>query len=294
MAALIDFTKPIYGTITPQRLRDNFQTAQQEITDLQDTRTPDWPYLPIKGGIMQGKLTLDADPVSNLHAVTKQYADNLASSASGTIPEAAKDGWYYARGGAPTPAGNNLWSNNPSFLAIKIGQSATTPLFGLATDASYNYHSFNADNSDSLRYHRTTKLLSLIYSGNSIVDFSATGIDFKQPVTVAANPTAALGVATKQYVDTAVTAGAATIVVSDTAPVAPTANALWWDSVGTQLYLWYNDGNSSQWVNATNAGFGALNSDAPLDGLTYGRRSGIWAATYPSQGNVGRNLIHNG
>ena len=28
---------------------------------------------------------------------------------------------------------------------------------------------------------------------------------------------------------------------------------MWWDSVGGQLYLWYNDGNSSQWVIAVNA-----------------------------------------
>ena len=28
---------------------------------------------------------------------------------------------------------------------------------------------------------------------------------------------------------------------------------MWWDSVGGQLYLWYNDGNSSQWVVAVNA-----------------------------------------
>src|SRR6185503_10225440 len=83
------------------------------------------------------------------------------------------------------------------------------------------------------------------------------------------------------------------IVVSDTAPVAPTANALWWDSIGTQLYLWYNDGTSTQWVNATNAGMGALNSDAPTDGQTYGRRAGTWNAVPVTTGNVGRNLIHN-
>ena len=27
---------------------------------------------------------------------------------------------------------------------------------------------------------------------------------------------------------------------------------LWWDSVGAQMYLYFNDGNSSQWVPATN------------------------------------------
>src|SRR5678809_1648375 len=107
MASQIDSSKPIYGTPTTQSVRDNFETARLEITQLQDTRTPNWPYLPMAGGIMTGKITLDADPVANLHAVTKQYVDNIAFSASGTIPEAAKDGWYYARGGASTPQSNN-------------------------------------------------------------------------------------------------------------------------------------------------------------------------------------------
>jgi hypothetical protein len=47
---------------------------------------------------------------------------------------------------------------------------------------------------------------------------------------------------------------------------------LWFDSVGTQLYLWESDGNSSQWVPVVNQS-GALT---------------IVAAT-----NAGRNLIHN-
>ena len=44
------------------------------------------------------------------------------------------------------------------------------------------------------------------------------------------------------------------------ADVAPTAlpGALWWDSVGCQLYVRYNDGNSTAWVNATNAGLGTI------------------------------------
>ena len=46
----------------------------------------------------------------------------------------------------------------------------------------------------------------------------------------------------------------ASITVSDTAPASPTAGALWWDSVGGQLYLYYTDPNSSEWVPATNQG----------------------------------------
>ena len=47
---------------------------------------------------------------------------------------------------------------------------------------------------------------------------------------------------------------------------------LWWDSTGGQLYVNYNDGNSTQWVSSD---------------------SGIVANLGPAQNNVGRNLIHN-
>lgn len=51
--------------------------------------------------------------------------------------------------------------------------------------------------------------------------------------------------------------GGATI--SDTAPASPTAGQLWWDSAGTQqLYVWYNDGSSSQWVVANNIPAGPI------------------------------------
>jgi len=42
------------------------------------------------------------------------------------------------------------------------------------------------------------------------------------------------------------------VTISDTAPASPSPTDMWWDSVGGQLYLRYNDGNSSQWVPATN------------------------------------------
>jgi len=90
-------------------------------------------------------------------------------------------------------------------------------------------------------------------------------------------------------------ASGASITVSDTAPASPAANALWLDSVGMQLYSWYNDGNSTQWAPVINQQ-GAL-AEAPTDGATYGRRSGTWSnvATAPQvQANVGRNLLHNG
>lgn len=64
-----------------------------------------------------------------------------------------------------------------------------------------------------------------------------------------------------------------TVIVSDNPP-APTDGLLWFDSVGSQLYVQYNDGSSSQWVVAVNnSGI----TDAPIDGTTYARNSANWA-----------------
>ena len=42
------------------------------------------------------------------------------------------------------------------------------------------------------------------------------------------------------------------VTISDAPPASPRAGQLWYDSVGGQLYTFYNDGNSSQWVPTTN------------------------------------------
>ena len=70
-------------------------------------------------------------------------------------------------------------------------------------------------------------------------------------------PTPALGdndtsIATTAFVQSAISANAAAISVGDTPPSAPAQGEGWWDSAGGQLYLWYNDGTSAQWVPAAN------------------------------------------
>lgn len=83
--------------------------------------------------------------------------------------------------------------------------------------------------------------------------------------------------------------GAASVIVSDTAPASPTAGQLWFDSVGASLYLWYADPTSSQWVVANNS---PSLPEAPTDGAIYGRKNAAWAPMPALQS--GRNLIHNG
>lgn len=86
--------------------------------------------------------------------------------------------------------------------------------------------------------------------------------------------------------------------VGDVPPTDPVKYPQWWRSTDGILYVWYNDGNSSQWVVSvpTAAGilWGAINGDinlqldlkaaldgktseAPNDGKLYGRKSKAWA-----------------
>ena len=44
--------------------------------------------------------------------------------------------------------------------------------------------------------------------------------------------------------------GPTSIFTGTSPPVSPAANALWWDSDGGNLYIWYDDGNTQQWVPA--------------------------------------------
>jgi hypothetical protein len=77
---------------------------------------------------------------------------------------------------------------------------------------------------------------------------------------------------------------ATTVAISDTAPSLPVPGELWWDSKGTQLYIWYQDPNSSAWVAASNA-VGPF-SEAPTDGASYGRRNAAWNAVLPLTGGT--------
>ena len=76
-------------------------------------------------------------------------------------------------------------------------------------------------------------------------------------------------------------------LTQDTPPANPVAGQLWFDTSNPQLYLWYVDPTSSQWVIAT-AYAGGLTSDAPSDGQVYGRQNGAWtvATGLPANGSL--------
>jgi hypothetical protein len=74
------------------------------------------------------------------------------------------------------------------------------------------------------------------------------------------------------------------IHVGDNPPTDPVAFPMWWNSTNLQLFVWYTDADSSQWVAASadsgGGGGGGGSSggiaDAPSDGVQYGRQDAAW------------------
>jgi hypothetical protein len=111
-------------------------------------------------------------------------------------------------------------------------------------------------------------------------------------LTLAGDPSAAQQAATKNYVDTRVGSLLLGAVVSDGAPASPSPGELWFSSTDAQLYVWYPDPNSSQWVAASNAGTVSVTS--------FNARTGAVTLTPADLGSAGglhdtgRNYLHNG
>jgi len=125
---------------------------------------------------------------------------------------------------------------------------------------------------------------------------SSNWVAFQGPATVASNVTWTLPAAdgtSGQVLSTdgsgalswaTAAAGGASVTTSDTAPSSPSDGDLWYDSVGGRLYVYYDDGNTSQWVDAAPQGGGgggasvtasATAPTSPTDGaLWYDTNSG--------------------
>jgi hypothetical protein len=54
--------------------------------------------------------------------------------------------------------------------------------------------------------------------------------------------------------------GTASVTVSDSPPSSPVSGALWWSSLEGQMYLYYTDPNTSQWIVCNNVGASLINA----------------------------------
>jgi hypothetical protein len=170
----IDPTIPVYGSPTTQSVRDNFATAQTEITALMGA-TQGGPFMPIAGGHFTGPLYLYNDPTDAMMPATKGYVDAGGSGGGGGIPEAPSGGPYGRGGGAWVPV-----------LPI-AGGTITGPLI-LAADPTTALGAVTKQYVDAISA-----------TANGAVQRA--GDTMTGPLVLSADPTAALGAVTKQYAD---------------------------------------------------------------------------------------------
>ena len=77
------------------------------------------------------------------------------------------------------------------------------------------------------------------------------------------------------------------VSMGDTPPANPQQGNLWFDGVGAQLYIWFGDGSSNQWVIANNQGLPSnIVIDAPNDSTVYGRVNKAWSPVLPTAGGT--------
>ena len=71
--------------------------------------------------------------------------------------------------------------------------------------------------------------------------------------------------------------GTAFIHCADTPPTSPSHGQQWFETDSGNTFVWMDDGTSQQWVQMNGTGL----PDAPVDGLSYSRKSGLWMSTTP-------------
>jgi len=73
--------------------------------------------------------------------------------------------------------------------------------------------------------------------------------------------------ATKGYwVSVEASGGGSSVTVSDTAPASPSDGDMWYNSLDLNLYVYYNDGTSSQWVQSAPQQAGVAGADSTVAG----------------------------
>jgi hypothetical protein len=98
--------------------------------------------------------------------------------------------------------------------------------------------------------------------------------------------------ANSKFIPGDVAAGGASITTSETAPATPAAGDMWFNSATLALYLYYADGDSTQWIQVNDAGGAAGNglvliSSTPPENPASGD---LWY----DDGSTGSLLIYNG
>jgi hypothetical protein len=270
----------------------------------------DWtPVLPITGGIMRGGIDVDGweingvpTPLLPLQAVNKAYVDNAISGLQAylgtwqvadnipdlTLTAGLPDGGYYI-----------ATTDNPA-----------DPEFAPANIPGIGGQSIQ--NGSLIVWNAKLAIWQVVVSGQltrnqaDALYLPLIGGTLTGPLILAADPAQSQEAATKHYVDKVVAEERSSFaIVSDTPPPLPVVGQLWWDSVSGQLYISYQDPNSTEWVIANNfggddddtsgGGSDDILEDAPSDDTVYGRENATWVHVLPlSGGTIGGPLTISG
>jgi hypothetical protein len=200
-------------------------------------------YLQLTGGTMGGPLLLASDPIVPLEAATRNYVDSRVGN----------------------------------YLPL-LGGTMTGPL--VLPDGTTTVPALQFGTPDDTGFWRSGASLAINIQAVPTVAFTPTLTQFYMPVSLLSNriqqladpinPTDALNLRTgdARYLGQAGGGGN----IGATPPTSPADGDFWWDSVSGNLFIYYNDGTSSQWVPATTGGGGGGSGGGgnflPLDGGT--------------------------
>jgi len=195
------------------------------------------PYLPIAGGTVTGSLTVN-------QVLTVQGANSLVLNAPNGQQRAilgqtsTLTRWQLMLGDGTSEGLNNTGSNFSLTAYATAGGFLGNWLTIARADGSTVFNGSGVTIQGGLAVNGLLALASpnnlAIYGGSNGQALTTNGNGILSWTTISGG------------------GGGASITVSDTPPSSPVVGALWWDSVGGQLYVWYSDANSSQWVPATN------------------------------------------
>ncbi|QIN96939.1 hypothetical protein [Synechococcus phage S-H34] len=73
--------------------------------------------------------------------------------------------------------------------------------------------------------------------------------------------------------------GTSSVTVSATAPVGPTAGDMWWNSDDGNLYIYYQDADTTQWVPSNSVGGGFVNATVGANVPTDASQGDLWYST---------------
>lgn len=247
------------------------------------------PVLPITGGFMRGAISMDGWEINNLpmpllpqQAANKEYVDRSIA----TLQVYA--GVWRVAANVPDLRITTGLINGQYYIASTVDpavpETALPAIPGIGGQLIYNGSIVVWNGSLHIWQHiRSGQLTRPVADATYL---AIAGGTMTGSLILAADPAADLEAATKSYVDDAILGVSLhyTVPIADTAPTGPLVGNLWWDSQDNQLYIYYDDGTSIQWVASSNTGLG----DSPTDGKVYGRRGSTdsWLEVLPASGGT--------